>query len=129
MLGFSCTGLWPVDADIFTDRDFAPSSLTDEPLPISAEIISQPYEPPCELIGNQNCQPDEPLCELNLGWWCCFPNNKKKGKGKVAKQTVPAVTPCSSCFSALRTSMVILVGKLGYNAKIANFGTTIAAKA
>ncbi|KAK6973273.1 hypothetical protein BgiMline_024471 [Biomphalaria glabrata] len=44
-------GLWPVDADIFTDRDFAPSSLTDEPLPISAEIISQPYEPPCELIG------------------------------------------------------------------------------
>ncbi|XP_013077611.2 uncharacterized protein LOC106063716 [Biomphalaria glabrata] len=74
MLGFSCTGLWPVDADIFTDRDFAPSSLTDEPLPISAEIISQPDEPPCELIGNQNCQPDEPLCELNLGNENCQPD-------------------------------------------------------
>ncbi|KAI8778622.1 hypothetical protein BgiBS90_021272 [Biomphalaria glabrata] len=31
--------------------------------------------------------------------------------------------------AALKTSMMILVGKHGHNAKIANFGTTIAAKA
>ncbi|KAK7011209.1 flocculation protein FLO11 [Biomphalaria glabrata] len=193
MSGFCCTGLWPVDSDVFTDRDFAPSSLTDEPAPSSLTDEPAPSsltdEPPCELIGNQDCQPneqsdcqpDEPLCELLFSnenrppdaASNCAPTQltsysdkcsegpsastsktmldeiigpvraatprvrkraaekatlltaspfkkrleekkisvrvsskvggaasqtTKKGKGKAAKQTVPAVTPCSSCF-------------------------------
>ena len=29
---FNCTGIWPVNKDIFTDADFAPSQLTETPL-------------------------------------------------------------------------------------------------
>ena len=31
--GFECCGLWPFDANIFTENDFAPAYLTEEPAP------------------------------------------------------------------------------------------------
>jgi len=38
--GFACTGLWPYNPDVFTDDDFLPSMITDEPEPdiTSAQI-------------------------------------------------------------------------------------------
>lgn len=29
--GFSCSGIWPFNPDVFTEEDFAPSSVTDRP--------------------------------------------------------------------------------------------------
>ena len=34
--GFECCGLWPFDANIFTENDFAPAYLTEEPAPADA---------------------------------------------------------------------------------------------
>ena len=39
--GFSCTGLWPFNPDIFTAEDFLPSMMTDEPQPSSAATVSE----------------------------------------------------------------------------------------
>jgi len=49
--GFSCTGMWPYDPDVYTDVDFAPSMITDEPegtpaanqtSPFTASVSEQP---------------------------------------------------------------------------------------
>ena len=34
--GFSSTGLWPFNPDVFSESDFAPSLVTDEPPPQTA---------------------------------------------------------------------------------------------
>ena len=39
--GFGCTGIWPFDRDIFSDSDFAPSLVTDRPMPaVTPEVPS-----------------------------------------------------------------------------------------
>uniref|UniRef100_A0A2A4K4E0 HTH CENPB-type domain-containing protein n=1 Tax=Heliothis virescens TaxID=7102 RepID=A0A2A4K4E0_HELVI len=40
--GFACTGIWPVNTQIFTDVDFLPSSVTDRPLEGAAVQQSDP---------------------------------------------------------------------------------------
>jgi len=32
--GFKSTGIWPVNPDVFTDSDFLPSMVTEEPQPM-----------------------------------------------------------------------------------------------
>jgi len=32
--GFRCCGLWPYNPDVFTDDDFLPAAVTDEPLDV-----------------------------------------------------------------------------------------------
>ena len=36
--GFCCTGVWPYNPDIYTDADFAPSLITDEPDPATEQV-------------------------------------------------------------------------------------------
>jgi hypothetical protein len=38
--GFECTGICPYNPDVFCDDDFAPSSITDEPEPVTAFSLS-----------------------------------------------------------------------------------------
>jgi hypothetical protein len=33
--GFRCTGIWPFNPDVFDETEFAPSSVTDKPLPVT----------------------------------------------------------------------------------------------
>jgi len=39
--GFSCTGMWPYNPDVYTAADFAPSMITDEPEPERTTAASQ----------------------------------------------------------------------------------------
>jgi hypothetical protein len=38
--GFSCTGLWPFNPDVFNPEDFAPSQINDEENPGQMQILS-----------------------------------------------------------------------------------------
>lgn len=54
--GFSSTGLWPFNPDVFSESDFAPSLITDEPPPqVAAPLTVQP------LSGRPVC-----LCMYSL---------------------------------------------------------------
>ena len=44
--GFACTGIWPFNRDIFSESDFAPSSVTDRPPPaVTPEVPSSSSAP------------------------------------------------------------------------------------
>lgn len=45
--GFKCTGIWPFNREIFQESDFAPSLVTDRPLPPSS--LPPPTESPSSL--------------------------------------------------------------------------------
>ncbi len=46
MSGFSASGIWPFNRNIFTDLDFMSSSVTDRPSPITpAESMTEPANP------------------------------------------------------------------------------------
>ena len=44
--GFGVAGLWPIDEGIFTDDDYAPSMLTEEPPPAELQSASKVSERP-----------------------------------------------------------------------------------
>lgn len=47
MAGFRCTGVHPFNPQIFTEQDFAPSSVTDRPDPSrSVSVVSPPHDGP-----------------------------------------------------------------------------------
>lgn len=39
--GFQSTGLWPFNPEVFSEEDFLPSMVTDEPAPVEMEIIAE----------------------------------------------------------------------------------------
>lgn len=39
--GFACSGIWPFNRDIFTEDDYAPSSVTDRPLEV-VDVLETP---------------------------------------------------------------------------------------
>lgn len=41
LAGFSCTGIWPFNREIFGDAEFAPSTVTDKPLTIVGEDLNE----------------------------------------------------------------------------------------
>ena len=44
--GFACSGIWPFNRDIFSESDFAPSSVTDRPPPaVTPEVPSSSSAP------------------------------------------------------------------------------------
>lgn len=77
--GFSVTGIWPFNKDIFTDEDFLPSSVTDRPFVANvedgvtenvstsvnlqtanlenADILSQPSTSGAQISAIQKCLP------------------------------------------------------------------------
>lgn len=55
--GFSCTGIWPFNREIFRDSDFAPSTVTDRPLQ-DENLITETNMPDIE---NQHKNPESPI--------------------------------------------------------------------
>lgn len=50
--GFTCTGIWPFNREIFTEDDFAPSTVTDRPLEEN-NYTDYPYHTAKEPITDQ----------------------------------------------------------------------------
>lgn len=74
--GFSTTGLWPVNTEIFQDADYLPSQITDRPLATSqssaaespspsgsnlVENATSEILPPCTSIANNISNNERPL--------------------------------------------------------------------
>lgn len=49
--GFKKTGIWPFNPDVFTDEDFAPAEVTDQPEPAVQPIVTDdvPANEPAEV--------------------------------------------------------------------------------
>lgn len=50
--GFKACGIFPLNRDVFTDQDFAPSYVTDRPEDASLETVPQSVEIPDKIVGS-----------------------------------------------------------------------------
>ena len=80
--GFKCTGIYPYNRNIFTALDYAPSCVTDRPLP-TPENDTTPTEPNSnEILSTESEQVNEEFSPEIVRPFCKAPPRKVSNKGK-----------------------------------------------
>lgn len=113
MSGFRCTGIWPFDRQIFTEEDFAPSTVTDRPLEEDNNANYQTDHPSKEPTENQSTSissatqvPCPPSPSPSTSKVTC-PSSSTPSSSKIMDQIPSTSKPtCSSSSTPLSTEIM-----------------------